>query len=330
VVIPTLDAGPQLEACLAALRAQTFQDFETIIVDNSGEGKAARLSSPPRVRVIENPRNAGFGAAVNQGIAATAAEFICTLNDDAYPEPGWLAALAAACEQDPKAGMCASQIRLSGAPDRLDSAGMNIYLDGTAKQRGHGRPAREFAGPAEVLLPSGCAALYRRAALDEAGLFDEDYFLYCEDTDLGLRARTAGWRCPYVPQAVVVHDYSRSAGRASRLKAYYVERNRLFTVIKVFPVILWPLTPFFTLWRYLAHARALWRGEGLASEFTAGAEKPGRLVLIVISAHWDALRRLPSLLRKRRWIRRFNRIPAAAFWRLLRRHAATAREIAVQ
>ena len=87
----------------------------------------------------------------------------------------------------------------------------------------------------EVLLPSGSAALYRRAMLDEIGGFDDDFFLYCEDTDLGLRARWAGWKCLYVPGAVVEHHYSHSAGRASPLKAYYVERNRLFVLVKNFP-----------------------------------------------------------------------------------------------
>ena len=87
----------------------------------------------------------------------------------------------------------------------------------------------------DALLPSGSAALYRRKMLDEIGLFDETFFLYCEDTDLGLRARWAGWECVYVPGAVVEHRYSHSAGRASPLKAYYVERNRLYTAIKNLP-----------------------------------------------------------------------------------------------
>ncbi len=122
----------------------------------------------------------------------------------------WFGAL----EQRPDAGMCASQVRLFGEA-RLDSAGMLVARDGSSKQRGHGRPPEDFPVTEETLFPSGSAALYRRAMLDEIGGFDDDFFLYCEDTDLGLRARWAGWKCLYVPQAVVEHHYSHSAGRAS-------------------------------------------------------------------------------------------------------------------
>jgi hypothetical protein len=90
----------------------------------------------------------------------------------------------------------------------LDSAGMLIAADGSSKQRGHGQDAAKFAAMTEALLPSGSAALYRRKMLDEIGLFDELFFLYCEDTDLGLRARWAGWECGYVPGAIVEHQES--------------------------------------------------------------------------------------------------------------------------
>ena len=112
---------------------------------------------------------------------------------------------------------------------------MLMARDGSSKQRGHGRLPEDFPVAEEVLMPSGSAALYRRAMLEEIGGFDDDFFLYCEDTDLGLRARWAGWKCLYVPEAVVEHHYSHSAGRASPVKAYYVERNRLFVLVKNFP-----------------------------------------------------------------------------------------------
>src|SRR5207302_6137129 len=137
-------------------------------------------------------------------------------------------------ESRPDVGLCASQVRLLGR-EELDSAGMLICADGSSKQRGHGRATRQYSQREEVLAPSGSAALYRRAMLDEIGGFDEDFFLYCEDTDLGLRARWAGWKCLYAPQAIVDHAYSSTAGRASSLKAYYVERNRLFLTVKNFP-----------------------------------------------------------------------------------------------
>ena len=236
VVIPTLTAGDKLARCLDCLEKQTFEAFDIYIVDNSGEGLAEPLAVSPRITLIRNSENVGFGAAVNQAVARSSAEFICTLNDDAYPSPEWLAELVNTCVGASDVGLCASRIYLGSGRDRLDSEGLAVYGDGTTKQSRHGRPPIEETAPREVLLPSGCAALYRRSLLRALDGFDEDYFLYCEDSDLGLRARQAGWRCLYSPRAVVEHDYSASAGRASALKAYLVERNRLYTVVKVFPL----------------------------------------------------------------------------------------------
>ena len=117
------------------------------------------------------------------------------MNDDATAHPGWLEALLAAIEPRPDVGMCASQVRLAG-DGRLDSAGMLLCLDGSSKQRGHLESPASYARKEEALLPSGSAALYRREMLDEIGLFDESFFLYCEDTDLGLRARWAALGMP--------------------------------------------------------------------------------------------------------------------------------------
>jgi GT2 family glycosyltransferase len=330
VIIPTLHAGEPLVRCLVCLSSQTYKDFETIIVDNSAKPASARFAASPCVRVIENAQNLGFGAAVNSGIEASDGEFVCTLNDDAYPAPEWLENLVRAADSQPEAGMFACRIRLASQPGRLDSAGLGIYPDGTTKQRGHREPEGNYAESEEVLIPSACAALYRRSLLDSVGAFDADYFLYCEDTDLGIRARLAGWACFYVPQAIVDHDYSVSSGRASRLKALYVERNRLWTVIKTFPVVVWPLVPVFSLWRYLLHFRALLTGRGLAAEFTRNGEKWWRLVLIVVSAHAQTLSHLPALLAKRRQVRNSANLGAWAFWKLLRKHYASASQIAGQ
>ena len=242
--------------------------------------------------------------------------------------PGWLAALVSAIEARPDAGMCASQVRLYGE-DALDSAGMLVCGDGSSKQRGHGRPPQFFPVAEEVLFPSGSAALYRRAMLEQIGLFDEDFFLYCEDTDLGLRARWAGWRCLYVPEAVVEHHYSHSAGRASRLKAYYVERNRLFVLAKNFPARMLAAAPFVSLARYaLAPAiHAAWTRR--RRPFPAGRRiRPGACRFYVLRAHGALLLNAPALWRKRREIRRTARVTPHIYRRLLRSHSISARRVA--
>ncbi len=154
----------------------------------------------------------------------------------------------------------------------------------------------------EALFPSGSAALYRRAMLDEIGGFDGDFFLYCEDTDLGLRAVWAGWKCFMSPDAIVEHRYSHSAGRASALKAYLVERNRLYVAIKNFPSGMLLKVPFVSLKRYFWHLLFLFRGQGKAAEF-ASEGGGARLAWFVIRAHVAAAIALPLLLAKRRRIR---------------------------
>jgi GT2 family glycosyltransferase len=328
VVVPTLAADARLQECIAALEKQTLPGFEVIIVDNSGTGAVRRNGTAHRgVRVLEEPRNVGFGAAVNHAFRQSQAPYLATLNDDAAPHLGWLAALVAAMEARPDAGMCASQVRLYGE-DTLDSAGMLVCGDGSSKQRGHGRPPKFFPVAEEVLFPSGSAALYRRAMLEQIGLFDEDFFLYCEDTDLGLRARWAGWRCLYVPEAVVEHHYSHSAGRASGLKAYYVERNRLFALAKNFPARLLAAAPFVSLARYAWHLRFMLRGRGAAARFRLEGASAWRMPIYVLRAHAALLWNAPALWRKRREIRRAARVTPRIYRRLLRSHSISARRIA--
>ena len=328
MVIPTLSADRRLVECLDALGKQTRRDFEVMVVDNSGKalvrsGEAGRRSAV----VIEPERNIGFGAAINLAFRQSRCPYVAALNDDAAPRAKWIEALLAAAEAHPDAGMFASQVRFFGE-EHLDSAGMVIYSDATSKQRGHLFPVAEFDREEEVLLPSASAALYRRAMLDEIGLFDEDFFLYCEDTDLGLRARWAGWKCIYVPGAVVDHHYSHSAGRASGLKAYYVERNRLFVAAKNFPpAMLWRV-PFATVARYWWHARSMALGRGTAAQFRREGNSGVRLGLIVLRAHWSFLRHLRTLWKKRREIRGKSKISSAEFRRLLGAHSIRARRVA--
>jgi GT2 family glycosyltransferase len=322
VVVPTLAADETLEECLVSLARQTFSDFEVIVVDNSGR-RAARANG--RVRVIANDRNVGFGAAVNQAFRQSHGSYLAVLNDDAAAHPRWLEALHEAMEPRPDVGMCASQVRHAGE-DKLDSAGMLLCLDGSSKQRGHLESPASYARQEEALLPSGSAALYRREMLEEIGLFDESFFLYCEDTDLGLRARWAGWECLYVPQAVVEHRYSHSSGKASALKAYYVERNRLFVIFKNFPLLDLLRVPFYATARYFWHFAYALRGRGKASDFRREGGSVALLPWYVVRGHLELLARFPQVLRQRRALKR--RLTARQFRRLMRRYSITPRQVA--
>ena len=324
-MVPTLAADDALADCLRSLENQTLDRFDVVVVDNSGAHRAKTAGG--RTRVIANHRNVGFGAAVNQAFRASSAPYLATLNDDAAADPAWLEALIAAAEARPQAGMFASEVRMAGT-GTLDSAGMLIAADGSSKQRGHGQPPSRFMGSTDALCPSGSAALYRRAMLEEIGLFDETFFLYCEDTDLGLRARWAGWECGYVPGAVVEHRYSHSAGRASPLKAYYVERNRMYAVVKNFPfgmmVRAWPAS----LARFFWHLVLLMEGRGKAAEFRQAGHSTVLLPFLVVRAHVAVLFRLPRLWSERRRIRQTRRLNVPEFRALIGAHSISLRQVA--
>jgi GT2 family glycosyltransferase len=227
----------------------------------------------------------------------------------------------------PLAGMCASQIHMRRTA-MIDSAGMLICFDGSSRQRGHAQSGELFHLSGEVLFPSGCAALYRRLMLDEIGLFDEDYFLYCEDTDLGLRARWAGWPCRYAAGAVVAHQYSSTAGAFSPMKAHFVERNRLWVALKTFPGPLLFLVPFVSAARYFWQFRAARGAKGAAAEFIRSGNSFVTAARIVVRAHWETLLQLPALLRKRAQIRTKRRLGSREFSRLMYSHRISAKDLA--
>ncbi len=304
-----------------------------MIVDNSGSRLVdttwPRESSRANVSILHPGHNVGFGSAVNLAAREAPADYVAVLNDDATAESTWLQELTATLDAHPHAGSAASQVRFHGVtPSTLDSAAMLIAADGTSKQRGHGAPPAQFPDAEEVLLASGSAAIYRSAMLAETGGFDDDFFLYCEDTDLGLRARWAGWTCRYVPTAVVYHRYSHSAGRASRLKAYFVERNRLLLILKTFPGLRLVKALFATPIRYLHHFLAMRRGQGAAAQFRKDGESAWTLVACVLRAHVSALSMLPRAWRQRREIRRTAKLTSTEFQNTLDRFSISLRQVA--
>jgi GT2 family glycosyltransferase len=319
-------AGETLADCLLSLSAQTLRSFEIIVVDNSGKG-LVKQGNFPGIAILEMEHNVGFGAAINAALAASSAPYLATLNDDAIAQPDWLANLVAAMETDTRVGSCASQVRLHSL-NELDSAGMLICSDGSSKQRGHRCHPDEFSTSGTVLMPSASAALYRRTMLEQTGGFDGDFFLYCEDTDLGLRAARYGWTCRYAADAIVEHRYSHTAGRFSPLKAYYVERNRIAVVIKNFPARMLLAAPFAAVLRYSWHLISMLRGEGSASQFHREGSGGWRLVWFVLKAHCAAIARLPHLWKQRRQIAAAKRMSETAFIALLRRFSISPRKVA--
>src|SRR3989339_741316 len=193
IVIVNFNGKEYLEKCLTSLKRQTYPNFEVIFVDNNstdGSCDVIEQNFNDFVRLIKNPINRGFAKANNIGLRIANGKYIVVLNNDTLVDELWLENLIKAAELSKDIGMCASKIYLAQEQGIIDSTGINIYPDGIAKQRGWlEKDSKQYDDKNDVLLPSGCAALYRKEMLDQIGLFDEMFFAYCEDTDLGLRGR---------------------------------------------------------------------------------------------------------------------------------------------
>ncbi len=327
VVVVNWNRRELLRCCLRSLERQQGADFEVILVDNGSEDGSAEMAESEfaasgrlNLRLIRNSSNLGFCAANNQGIAAARGRFIALLNNDAEAEPGWLAALRSAFENRPDVGMAASKILVYEKPGTIDKAGHLIYLDGQNRGRGTGEPDRgQYDRLEETLWPDGCAAMYRKAMLDEVGGFDEDFFAYGDDAELGLRARIAGWQCLYVPGAVVRHHRGATLGITSGRRVELIERNRLLLALKLFPwSLLWLNGPLF-LARVAASALAALQGRGEIGRFK-GPRAKLQAALAFLTGHLKALAMAPRMLRKRRQVNRIRKLTPKQVRALLMRH----------
>jgi len=319
-----------LHSCLLSLAGQTHRELEVVVVDNgSSDGSVEMVKGEfPRVRLKENETNLGFARPNNQGIAEATGEVFFLINNDAEAKPDCLTKLVSALQRDPKAGMAAPKILEYSERRTIDSVGgLFIYPDGMSRGRGRGEEDRgQYDSLREVLLPSACACLYRRAMVEEVGNFDEDFFAYCEDTDLGLRGRLAGWKAVSVPEAVVRHKYSQTGGRYSPLKAFLVERNHIWVAVKNFPAGPLFLSLFYAKWRYFLQAFAAFARKGAGGEF-AKEHSSGELLAILLKAWWAALLGMPRMLEKRRVIQRKRKVNKAEVRQWFKKYSLSAAEL---
>ena len=313
VAIPNWNGKRFLDTCLTSLRGQSFGDFETVVVDNgSTDGSREFLRERfPEVRLVSLGENRGVAAAFNAGAGASGAELVVLLNNDTEQDPGWLGELVRAAEEHPEAGFFAS--KLVDFHDRrvLDGAGDAVRLSGLPYRLGHGERDRgQFDRPGYVFSACAAAAMYRRGMLEEIGPFDEDFVSYCEDGDLAFRAHLAGYRCLYVPGAVVYHMGSASTGgKRSAVATSLGTRNSLDLLVKNLPLSTVPhVAPFFL-------AGQLARLLTAAAAGTSGAHLEG------LAGAW---RHLPLMLRKRARIQKAKRISDAEVRRLLRESSLAA------
>jgi GT2 family glycosyltransferase len=298
VVIVAWNSKALIDSGFSALSKQTARDFEIVFINNgSSDNVVGRLESHwsylnPVIKQLES--NLGFAAANNIGARLANGKWLAFLNVDAFPEPDWLEKLLKTAEENPEYSFFSSRQIQERSPSLLDGAGDAYHVSGLAWRNGYNHPVKEYGQEQkEVFSACAAAALIRREDFLQAGGFDEDYFSYFEDVDLGFRLRLDGKKCLYIPDAVVHHVGSASTGKRSDFSVYYGYRNMIWAYFKNMPFpLFWLFLPvhvgtvlFFVLYLTV-------RGQGR----------------VILRAVFDALRGLPKMLAKRREIQKSIKI----------------------
>jgi GT2 family glycosyltransferase len=297
VVIVCWNSAETLPICLQSLAAQTWQDFEVILIDNTPDGRetsgiAGRFPGL-QLRVEQLHHNSGFAAASNRGARLAVGRWLALLNPDAFPEPDWLEQLLAAATAFPKSFFASRQIQVV-RPMLLDGEGDIYYTSGLALRANYNVPHVGIAPPRQVFSACAAAALYPRDEFLAAGGFDEDFFAYHEDVDLGFRLRLRGLRCFLVQAAAVRHVGAASTGHRSDFAIYHGHRNMVWTYAKNMPYPWsWLYLPMHFVVNLVAIPYFILAGHGRA----------------IVRAKLDALRGLRRALAKRRIVQAGIAIP---------------------
>ncbi len=309
IIIPNWNGKKHLDTCLSALRRQTYTNFETILVDNASTDDSVEFVSRayPEVRIIELTENRGLAGGINIGAGQARGEIIVSLNNDTEADARWLEELVAAFIAYPAAGMVASKMLLFDRRDTIHTTGDLYGADGIPRNRGvWEKDQGQYDDDIWVFGACGGTAAYRRTMLadlaeaevdDKFPIFDEDFFMYCEDVDLNWRAQLRGWKCVFAPKAIVYHKLSASG--AGKIASFYTGRNTIRVIAKNYPTALlrqnWRAVSG-AQWRVAKEALQAWRGEA------ARARLRGQIA---------GLLSIPRMLRKRHIIQATRRVSDA-------------------
>ena len=291
IVIVNWNSWKMLEKCLESLALQTCQDFVVHIIDNCSDKAAPTgiLDCGLNIHISQNATNIGFAAANNQAMEGLDGGFVVLLNPDAFPEPQWLEKLVMAAYRHPEYSIFGSRLLSAQNLDALDGDGDIYHISGLVwRDRTAKKAHRNHDHPFDIFSPCAAAAMYRIDAVKAIGGFDEDFFCYMEDVDLGFRLRLAGHTCLNVPEALAAHVGSATTGgQRSDFAVYHGHRNLVWTYVKNMPGILfWFFLPLHCTLNLVSICWFSLRGQGR----------------VVLRAKMDALRGLPQMWRKRKLI----------------------------
>ena len=307
ILILSWNSAPYLPRCLTSLSSQTHANFEVILMDNGSEdGTLNELHEKYPSLDLHIHRlnsNLGFAAANNIGARLARGHWLALLNADAFPEPDWLEQLLSAAQMNPEFTFFSSRQVQFNHPELLDGAGDEYHVSGLAWRRYYNHTGKEYGTKTEEVFGAcAAAALYLRDDFLKVDGFDEDYFSYFEDVDLSFRLRLAGGRCLYVPDAVVQHVGSASAGKMSDFVIYHGHRNLVWAYFKNMPSLLfWSYLPLHVLMNIYFVCSFAYKGKGNA----------------IVTAKVDAIRGLPLILNKRRMTQKSRIVSISNIYRIM-------------
>jgi GT2 family glycosyltransferase len=314
LVIVTFNAEQYIVRCLEAVNRQTRRPDRVIIADSGSRDQTAAMIDEARPRLqfdtelVRSDQNVGFAVGNNRAVTRLAdCELVALLNPDAFPEPQWLASLVTAAEAHPEDGSFASRLMIADSNCLLDGAGDVFHVSGLVWRHGHRLRLEQVSDALTerpVFAACAAAALYRRDDWQRAGGFDERYFCYAEDVDLGFRLQLLGRTCRYVPEAVAHHVGSATTGAGSAFSVYHGYRNLEWTFIKNMPSgLLWRYIPLH-LTAIIAQLVWFWN-KGLGGS--------------ILRAKWDAIGGLAWAISARRKVQATRAVDSVTVGRLLDR-----------
>jgi GT2 family glycosyltransferase len=287
VIIVNYNAGEYLITCLEALHVLPETPGEIMVVDNAsddGSYEAAKARFPG-VDFIEAGSNTGFAAANNLGINSTDKPWVALVNPDAFVAENWLQVLLEAVRENPQVSVYSCELVDARNPTLLDGQGDCYHVSGLMWRRKNGQAVDSPPSQLPFFAPCAASAMYLRSAVLAVGAFDEDYFCYIEDVDLGFRLRLAGYQCLHLHDAITYHIGSAITERDSDFSIYYGHRNLVWTYFKNMPAG--------PRWRYMWQHLLM---NMVSIAFYTAKGRPG----VIFRAKWDAIKGLPAQIRKRK------------------------------
>lgn len=295
VIIVNYNGGQYLEKCLEALSKQSRKPDKVLIVDNNSDDfHAARINDRyPQVDILALDENTGFAAANNRAVRLlNGMEWVVLLNPDAYAQHDWLENFLAGARSHPDVHYFGCHM-LAATENKQDGTGDVYHISGAVWRRDYGQAVGVKRGEGEIFSPSGAAALYRRDVFMEAGGFNEAFFCYLEDIDLGFRLQLLGYRCIYIPDAVVTHEGAALVGKHSDFQVYHGHRNLVWTYVMNMPAPwFWIYLPQHLLYNLASVLLFVYHGKSS----------------VILRSKFDAIKGLPQAWRLRRQIQKKSNV----------------------